>query len=154
MMHTNVNEDLFQEILKLQRRVRQTTPPPRDDLPRPPSRDGRRFQGHPHPPFRERILRSLLEAEKGFRQKQLCEIIGVGAPAMSETVERLEAEGYIRRIPDPDDGRATRILLTDLGRARAYETRDDHEKHMSEMFKKLNEDEKILLTTLLKKINH
>ena len=140
MMHTNVNEDLFQEILKLQRRVRQTTPPPRDDL--------------PHPPFRERILRSLLEAEKGFRQKQLCEMIGVGAPAMSETVERLEAEGYIQRIPDPDDGRATRILLTDLGRARAYETRDDHEKHMSEMFKKLNEDEKILLTTLLKKINH
>jgi len=31
---------------------------------------------------------------------------------MTRTVQRLERAGYVRRVPDPDDGRATRVEPT------------------------------------------
>lgn len=168
-MTAQTNEILFQEIIKLQRKFRRNTPHHHGGMnrpPHPPVADGRRFEDRPHPPRagmakgafpppprRERILRILLSEESGLRQKQLCETMGVGAPAMSETIERLEADGYVERIPDPEDKRATRILLTEKGKARAYEMQDNHEENMDEMFKNLTEDEKVQLIALLQKIN-
>jgi len=35
--------------------------------------------------------------------------------AMAELVRHLEAHGYVRRVPDPTDGRAKLVLPTDLG---------------------------------------
>jgi len=35
--------------------------------------------------------------------------------AMAELVRHLETHGYLRRIPDPDDGRAKLVLPTDRG---------------------------------------
>jgi len=78
--------------------------------------------------------------------------MGIGAPAMSETIDRLEEDNYIERITDPDDRRATRILLTEKGKARAYEIQDDHAESLNQLFKNLNEDEKTQLIDLLQKI--
>jgi DNA-binding MarR family transcriptional regulator len=35
--------------------------------------------------------------------------------AMAELVHHLEAHGYVRRVPDPADGRAKRVLPTERG---------------------------------------
>ena len=35
--------------------------------------------------------------------------------AMAEQVRHLETHGYVRRVPDPTDGRAKLVLPTDLG---------------------------------------
>jgi len=35
--------------------------------------------------------------------------------AMAELVRHLETHGYVRRVPDPTDGRAKLVLPTDLG---------------------------------------
>ena len=43
----------------------------------------------------------------------------VGSGTMTNRLDRLEARGLVRRRPDPDDGRAVRVRLTDAGRARA-----------------------------------
>jgi len=40
---------------------------------------------------------------------------------LSRALDALEANGLVRRTPDPDDSRATRIWITDEGRA-AFET--------------------------------
>ena len=37
--------------------------------------------------------------------------------SVTNTVDRLEAQGFVRREPHPTDGRATLIVLTDEGRA-------------------------------------
>lgn len=39
--------------------------------------------------------------------------------SVTNTVDRLEASGLVRREPHPDDGRATLVVLTDAGRALA-----------------------------------
>jgi DNA-binding MarR family transcriptional regulator len=42
----------------------------------------------------------------------------VAQPTMTALVGRLEREGLVSRAPDPDDGRAVRVALTDTGAAR------------------------------------
>jgi len=43
----------------------------------------------------------------------------VGSGTMTNRLDRLEARGLVHRRPDPDDGRAVRVRLTEAGRARA-----------------------------------
>ena len=132
------NDALYREIMKLKRKLRRGASTPGSAECRPPKR--------------ERILSLLLSFESGVRQKQLCEMTGVGAPAMSETIDRLKDDDYIDRILDADDRRATRIILTEKGREKAYEIRDTHAEHVNELFKNLDEDEKEQLIFLIKKI--
>lgn len=153
-METNINESLFQEIRRLHRRIRQIMPLPHGGAghPNPPSADIANSDKHP-PLRREHILRILLLADQGMRQKEIAELLNVGAPAMSESIDRLEDDNYIERIPDPDDGRATRIVLTEKGKARAYEIQDDHTESLNRLFRNLSGDEKTQLIVLLQKIN-
>ena len=39
-------------------------------------------------------------------------------PGLSRLVQRMEADGWVERRPDPDDGRASVLALTRTGRAR------------------------------------
>jgi DNA-binding MarR family transcriptional regulator len=39
-------------------------------------------------------------------------------PGLSRLVQRMEADGLVERLADPDDGRATILLMTRAGRAR------------------------------------
>ena len=52
---------------------------------------------------------------EGTRLTQLAERARMTPQAMSELVEDLVARGYMERVPDPTDGRAKLIVLTDLG---------------------------------------
>ena len=40
------------------------------------------------------------------------------ASSTTRAVDRLERDGFVRRVPDPDDGRATFVSLTAAGRRR------------------------------------
>lgn len=47
----------------------------------------------------------------------------VAQPTMTALVQRLEGEGWLTRGPDPEDGRATLVSVTDAGRAALAEYR-------------------------------
>jgi DNA-binding MarR family transcriptional regulator len=51
----------------------------------------------------------------GTRLTELARRAGVVQSAMAELVDDLEAKGYVERVPDPTDGRAKLICLTDRG---------------------------------------
>ena len=53
--------------------------------------------------------------EGGFRLTELAERAHTTKQAMRYTVNRLEEAGYVERVPDPDDGRAKIIRLTERG---------------------------------------
>lgn len=55
---------------------------------------------------------------EGARITALAEQLGVTKQAASQTVSELEALGLLERVPDPDDGRAKLVTLTDAGWAR------------------------------------
>ena len=63
---------------------------------------------------------SALRASGPMRLTLLANLTDLEAPLISREVRQLTAAGYIRRSPDPTDGRATIVELTAEGR-RAYE---------------------------------
>ena len=54
----------------------------------------------------------------------ICEVLGRTTGGMTLTLDRLEAAGWVRRRPDPDDGRRVVIELTPSGLALAMSVND------------------------------
>lgn len=57
---------------------------------------------------------SLL-ATKDKRLSELANTLGVSRQAVNQVVDQIESAGYVRREPDPLDGRAKRVCLTSAG---------------------------------------
>ena len=53
----------------------------------------------------------------GMRPGEVAELAGLSKQAVNDTLGELERAGYIERHPDPEDGRARIVRLTDPGRA-------------------------------------
>ena len=62
------------------------------------------------------VLLMLWERD-GVTQTELVAQLAVEQPTMAGTLKRMERDGLIRRVPDPDDRRQSRIQLTRRGRA-------------------------------------
>lgn len=60
-------------------------------------------------------LRTLQE-DGATRLTELAAATGVTQPAMTQLVGRMEREGLVVRLVDPDDARATLVDITDAGR--------------------------------------
>jgi DNA-binding MarR family transcriptional regulator len=61
-----------------------------------------------------RVLQQVVN--KPWRARDLANSTGVTAPTMSAALANLEARGLVARTPDPDDGRAALVIITDAGR--------------------------------------
>ena len=59
----------------------------------------------------------------GTRLTELARRAGVTKQAMMVVVDELEVRGFVRRTPDPEDGRAKVVRLTARGRTLAAESR-------------------------------
>jgi DNA-binding MarR family transcriptional regulator len=70
-----------------------------------------------HPAIREGhgCVFGFIDMETGSRLTGLAERSGFTKQAVGEAVTELERLGYVERLPDPADGRAKIIKLTDLG---------------------------------------
>lgn len=55
----------------------------------------------------------MLYQKDGLTQADLCKLINVEQPTMANTLNRMERDGLIQRIADPEDKRRSRIHLTD-----------------------------------------
>ncbi len=65
-----------------------------------------------------RLLGSLLEAPSGIRtMSELAARMSVSIARLSVAVGRLERRSWVQREQNPDDGRATDVVLTEGGRA-------------------------------------
>jgi len=60
------------------------------------------------------VMRELLASD--LRPSELGAHLGLSKQAANDLVREFEAKGYITLEPDPDDGRAKRIVATDRGR--------------------------------------
>ena len=66
--------------------------------------------------FEYGLLFALADApERTLRMAVLASYANSSLSRLSRAVSRLEAKGWVLRRPDPDDGRSTLAVLTDLG---------------------------------------
>ena len=63
-------------------------------------------------------LRHLAEASQPLALSQLAEKIACVKSNVTQLVDRLENDGLVRRIPDPNDRRSILASITDDGRSR------------------------------------
>jgi DNA-binding MarR family transcriptional regulator len=57
---------------------------------------------------------------------QLAAVTSASLSRLSNVAKRLEQRGYLRRQPDPNDGRCTQAVLTDAGMAKVVQTAPGH----------------------------
>jgi DNA-binding MarR family transcriptional regulator len=71
-----------------------------------------------HPAIRQPHLPifEYIDRERGSRISYLAKHANITAQAMGELVNHLVTHGYVERVPDPSDGRARLVRLTDRGR--------------------------------------
>jgi MarR family transcriptional regulator for hemolysin len=59
------------------------------------------------------------EAYPDLSQRQLADRVGIEAPTLVRHIDRLVADGLVRRVRDPQDRRVSRVELTAKGTAAA-----------------------------------
>ena len=85
----------------------------------------RRDAGISH--FEYEVLALLSEApDRTLRMSELAMWAGGSLPRLSQVVARLEQRGWVRRTPDPADGRYTLATLTDQGQAKVTQAAPGH----------------------------
>jgi DNA-binding MarR family transcriptional regulator len=83
------------------------------------------------------------------RMGELSQCVDVAARTMTSTVEAMERDGLVRRAPDPDDGRATIVHLTDDGRDAYQEGLRVQASTVADVFAALDDDQRAALASLL-----
>ena len=86
-----------------------------------------------------------LDEEGPTRLTELASATGVSQPAMTQLVGRMEREGFVVRLIDPDDARATLVDLTDAGRALRGELLESVHERLAELLDTLSPDEEATL---------
>jgi DNA-binding MarR family transcriptional regulator len=79
---------------------------------------------------------------------------GVSQPGMTTLVHRLVERGWAVREPDPADGRATLVRITDAGRERITTYRARRAEEIAERMDTLSAEDQALLLAALPALQH
>jgi DNA-binding MarR family transcriptional regulator len=79
--------------------------------------------------------------EDGLRLGELAERGSLSKQTVTSLVKRLEDLGYVERRPDPEDGRAMRISLTDSGHRMKQAVRESVEEVETKIAELVDPDE-------------
>jgi DNA-binding MarR family transcriptional regulator len=88
---------------------------------------------------------SVLERHGPQRITTLAEHESVSQPAMTGLVQRLEHSGLVTRRPDPVDGRATLIAITEVGATQLRDRRQGHDAAIAARLDRLSPYDRAML---------
>ncbi|MGZ8563386.1 MAG: MarR family winged helix-turn-helix transcriptional regulator [Candidatus Limnocylindria bacterium] len=83
---------------------------------------------------------------------QLADGMGLSSGAMTNRLDRVEAAGLVRRLPDPDDRRGVLVEPTDAGRAAWDRATDTQARREALIASALSDAEKDQLHALLRRL--
>ncbi|KUM89480.1 MarR family transcriptional regulator [Streptomyces pseudovenezuelae] len=108
-----------------------------------------------HPDLESAAYGLLVRLDECGRQRatELAGYIGVGKATMSRQLRALEDLGLVAREPDPADGRAWLVDLTEEGRSRVQRVRDARRARYAGRLAHWNPDEVTELARLLHQLN-
>ena len=98
------------------------------------------------------MLKMLLDAGPaagGVRVGEIARNLGVKVPSATEQIIKLERAGLARREPDPDDSRAVRVTLTDIGLAAVASANERRNTVMAGVLSSLSDEDRAALAAAL-----
>jgi DNA-binding MarR family transcriptional regulator len=100
------------------------------------------------------VLASLRRAGPPYRRSptELYRSLMRTSGAMTHRLSRLEADGLIRRVPDPEDGRSVLVELTPKGRRLVDAVAPAHLENERRLLEPLDQAERTALAETLKKL--
>ena len=83
---------------------------------------------------------ATLRFSEGATQQELAERLLVTKGNVCGVLDRLEKVGWVKRHPDPQDGRVNRVALTPAGRRKVEAVLPDHDEAVLQMMRALPAD--------------
>lgn len=100
------------------------------------------------------MILSILWHDNGMSQRALAQALQITPPTASNTLQRMERDGWIERRRDEADQRIVRVYLTDKARSLHEEVRASFREFDHEMGSALTETEQQTLRQSLLKVHH
>jgi DNA-binding MarR family transcriptional regulator len=122
------------------------------DVLRNARRDASERLGDAITPGQLRLLRTLDRMGRPRRLGELAEALDVAPRSVTSKVDQAADDGWVRRVPDPDDRRATLVELTDAGRERLDAVASSREAGVRARLDALDDDEQQTLLRLLRRV--
>jgi MarR family 2-MHQ and catechol resistance regulon transcriptional repressor len=99
------------------------------------------------------VLVRLGRSEAGrLTMGSLAEQISLTTGGVTRLVDRMEAAGYVERVPCPTDRRVSYAALTDAGRAKLEEAAQVHAANLRAVFAAFSDDDRRTLDDLLDRL--
>lgn len=92
---------------------------------------------------------AVLAAEEPLRMGELAARLGISAPTVSRLVEHLAERGFLERVTDADDHRATRVRLSPAGRDGLAAVREHGASLLADRIAALDDAERTVLERAL-----
>ncbi|MGH4031613.1 MarR family winged helix-turn-helix transcriptional regulator [Actinomycetota bacterium Odt1-20B] len=102
-----------------------------------------------HPFTTLSVLDTLAFAGRPLRLTELTRTEQVSQPGITQLVTRLEREGLLERRPDPSDGRAVLVHITEAGRRIGRSRHADRTRHLAPLVDQLTPEERRALKDAL-----
>lgn len=101
------------------------------------------------------VLATLRRSGGEFKLKptELYNLLMVTSGAMTNRIDTLEKKGLVNRVNDTEDRRTVYVKLTEKGLSLINEAVYEHVSVEEELLKKLTEEEKEILNSILRKIS-
>jgi len=97
-------------------------------------------------------LKPLIEAGDSLGVTDLADCIGSGKSNATQIIDRMEAEGLVRRVAHPDDRRSVLVEVTDEGKTRYQIGIDLHRQTAERMLRQFDESQRAQFVTFLETI--
>jgi DNA-binding MarR family transcriptional regulator len=97
-------------------------------------------------------LLEVLWKDDGRTQKEIAETLRVSRATISKMVSRMEQNGFLKTLPDNNDGRITRVYLTKKGLELKEEVRKINTEMSQIILNDFSNEEKELFEKLLLKV--
>ena len=99
-----------------------------------------------------RVLK-VINANDGISQNEICTIIKEDKITVSKAVKNLVSEGYVQRVKDLEDGRVTRLFMTEEGLFYRQKILKIFEEVNQIFLRNFSDEERAVITMLLKKMS-
>ncbi|NIB38799.1 MarR family transcriptional regulator [Pseudomaricurvus alkylphenolicus] len=93
-------------------------------------------------------------AEDGIAQTELARLMSVGKVSLGGLIDRMEASGWLERLPDPEDRRAKKVVMTKAGEKLLGEMQGIASGINKRIMKGITKEQNKLLDGILKTMKH